>query len=352
MRCSRVVEYCFKYVLKGGDRAYVKITIRGVPKLDDQGREVFNLDEIEHHFQTRYVTSMEAVWRLIGYHIVELSHEVQVQYVYKPGGTRVVFQQGREAEAALAALRMPEKNMLTDFFKLCAEDAEARKYCYQEVALHYAYSKKKGWKKRKRQRKTLVRVQSVLPRDRVGFALRLLLLTRPGPTSYQWLRTVNGVEHNTFAQAAIALNLMESDSLWLRTLQDASNDYKDKQFRRFFAQLMFHSLPSNPEALLAAFIDRLCPVRTDAPDFASRRRRALIRIAYYLQEYNVTLYEVGFDVPRDFSIAEHIEDLQRQDDEEEQQMLTVLENGVPRRRTWQEVAKTERAKLNQSNRRL
>ncbi|TKR96847.1 hypothetical protein L596_010806 [Steinernema carpocapsae] len=109
---------------------------------------------------------------------------------------------------------------------------------------------------------------------------------------------------------------------------------------------MFHSLPSNPEGLLATFIDRLCPVRTDAPDFASRRRRALIRIAYYLQEYNVTLYEVGFDVPRDFSIAEHIEDLQRQDDEEEQQMLTVLENGVPRRRTWQEVAKTERAKLN------
>ncbi|TMS34328.1 hypothetical protein L596_001952 [Steinernema carpocapsae] len=33
---TKVVEYCFKYVLKGGDRAYVKITIRGVPKFKEE----------------------------------------------------------------------------------------------------------------------------------------------------------------------------------------------------------------------------------------------------------------------------------------------------------------------------
>ncbi|TMS37429.1 hypothetical protein L596_004364 [Steinernema carpocapsae] len=45
---GKTLEYVFKYVMKGHDRAYVRVTSYGEPKRDDQGREIVNYDEIEH----------------------------------------------------------------------------------------------------------------------------------------------------------------------------------------------------------------------------------------------------------------------------------------------------------------
>ncbi|TKR69482.1 hypothetical protein L596_021636 [Steinernema carpocapsae] len=174
---AKCAEYAFKYVLKGNDRAYVRLQSQGKPKLGKDGLQIVDYDEMEHNFQARYMTAHEAVWRLMGYPIVGLSHTVNVLYVYKPGG-RVVFEEGHEEEAARRASK-PAKNSLTDFFELCQTDPEAQQYCYHQIGLHYTYAKSGGWKKRKQNvKKTLVRLQSVLPRDRVGYALRLLLLTR------------------------------------------------------------------------------------------------------------------------------------------------------------------------------
>ncbi|TKR69477.1 hypothetical protein L596_021632 [Steinernema carpocapsae] len=142
---------------------------------------------------------------------------------------------------------------------------------------------------------------------------------------------------------------MESDDLWMRSLRDAARDLTDSRFCRFFAQLIVHCQPSSPEELLEKFIDRLCPVRPGW-DYAARRRRALMRIAYYLQEYNKTLFEVGFDWPENMDID--FEEFLEEDRREEQQGFTTLEDGVPRKMTWMQVAETERARLNEDQTRV
>ena len=53
------------------------------------------------------------------------------------------------------------------------------------------------------------------------FYLRTLLTAVKGATSYEDLRTVNGVTHATFCEACIAHGLLADDNEWRLCLQDA-----------------------------------------------------------------------------------------------------------------------------------
>jgi hypothetical protein len=51
--------------------------------------------------------------------------------------------------------------------------------------------------------------------------LRLLLVNVRGPTSFQQLRTVDGVLCGTYREACQHLGLLENDTHWEHTLKDA-----------------------------------------------------------------------------------------------------------------------------------
>ncbi len=63
-------------------------------------------------------------------------------------------------------------------------------------------NKSKTWKRRKNQWKVLARIYPVCPKFAERFAIRLLLLHKAGPTSFEDLRTLDGTLHPTFIQAA------------------------------------------------------------------------------------------------------------------------------------------------------
>ena len=52
------------------------------------------------------------------------------------------------------------------------------------------------------------------------YSLRLLLDHVRGPRSYEDLRTVNGVQHETFQEAAIARNLVKKDEVWIECMKE------------------------------------------------------------------------------------------------------------------------------------
>lgn len=52
------------------------------------------------------------------------------------------------------------------------------------------------------------------------FSLRLLLATVPGPQSFKHLRTVNGIQYETFHEACVALQLVEDDQHWILTFEE------------------------------------------------------------------------------------------------------------------------------------
>jgi ATP-dependent DNA helicase PIF1 len=53
------------------------------------------------------------------------------------------------------------------------------------------------------------------------YCLRLLLINVKGSTSFDHLRTVDDIVFHTFKAAAIALNFLEGDRTWEKTLEEA-----------------------------------------------------------------------------------------------------------------------------------
>ena len=77
------------------------------------------------------------------------------------------------------------------------------------------------------------------------FCLRLLLINVKGPTSFESLLTVNGVVLPAFKAAAAALNWLEDDSVWERTLDDADAFEMPERLRQLFVDICLFCNPTD-----------------------------------------------------------------------------------------------------------
>ena len=113
----------------------------------------------------------------------------------------------------------PRVTTLVKFFELCLVDDFAKTLKYIQVPQYYIWKGKKGWKRRKqgavvdefpeiRMSDALGRMHTVNPTQEEAFCLRLLLNVVAGPTSFKDLKTVNGIEHQTFKAACKARDLL------------------------------------------------------------------------------------------------------------------------------------------------
>lgn len=187
-------------------------------------------------------------------HFAELSHEVIKLAVYEPGKNPYHFQRGTEAE--ILDLADEEGNLGDDapgspleaFFKLCQDDPEARQYTLLEACAFYKYESKADedgrktfyWRKRKNVRHwQICRIYPVSPRESERFALRLLVIHVKGPTGYESYRTVEGMDKPcaTFAEAARTMGILDDQSVWERTLREASAFMSPQQMRDLFVQV-------------------------------------------------------------------------------------------------------------------
>ena len=187
-------------------------------------------------------------------HFAELSHEVIKLSVYEPGKNPYHFERGDEAE--VLDLADEEGNIassdmagspLEAFFKLCRKDPDARQYTLLEACAYYRYDsvtkdgrKEFHWTKRKNVRHwQIARIYPVSPRESERFALRLLVINVKGPTSYEFLKTIKGRETacNTFAEAARLMGILDDQTVWERTLNEAAAFMTPQQMRDLFVQV-------------------------------------------------------------------------------------------------------------------
>lgn len=89
------------------------------------------------------------------------------------------------------------------------------------------------------------------------FCLRLLLVNVHGPTSFQHLRTVNRVLCGTYREACQHLRLLENDTHWDHTLEDAVISSNAKQIRTLFSIILSTSFPSTPTDLWHKYKDHM-----------------------------------------------------------------------------------------------
>lgn len=199
-------------------------------------------DEIQQYQLGRYISSNEAIWRILSFPIHDRYPAVVHLAVHLENGQRVCF----TAENAQARAMSPPKTTLTSFFSLCRDDIFAKTLLYSEVPTYYTLNAiAKEFQRRKRgnaveghrdifHSDALGRLYTVHPNNAECFYLRLLLLNVRGPISFQDLRTVNGQMCATYREACQQLNLLENDAQWETALTEASNTANPQQIRTLF----------------------------------------------------------------------------------------------------------------------
>ena len=235
--CNSVksIKYICKYVNKGSDQAVFGL-----------GKDTASLDEVGTYQLGRYLSTNEAIWRILGFQIHERHPTVIHLGVHLENGERVYFTE----ETIVEKIHKPPRSTLTAFFELCQKDEFARTLLYSDVPKYYTWDVAQRVFKRRIQGEPLAghegiystdalgRVYTVHPNNSECFYLRLLLHTVRGPTSFQDLRTVCGKVCASFKEACQILGLLEDDTHWDATMTEASASQSAFQVRQLFAILI------------------------------------------------------------------------------------------------------------------
>ena len=246
------IKYITKYINKGSDQA-----VFGFAKAGEEG------DEIKQYQTARYIGSNEACWRTFGFPIHHRYPFVEKLVVHLENGQRVHF----TPQTARQVVDVPQHTSLTAFFHLCQSDDFARTLTYIEVPAYYTFSNKR-FKRRKQgtpveghpgvvKTDTIGRIYTIHPSAVECFHLRLLLLRVLGPTSFEDLKRVDGVLHDTFRAAAVARGLLEGTHEFDLALQEAVLSISANRLRYLLATMIKYCELSDPGPLWQKYKDDL-----------------------------------------------------------------------------------------------
>ncbi|GAA0174745.1 hypothetical protein LIER_28076 [Lithospermum erythrorhizon] len=282
----RAVKYLYKYVHKGHDKVIFRITS------DNLGSDI---DEISNFQNSRWVSPVEAAWRIYGFPLYGIYPTVLQLQVHLPSFQTVQFEDDIDLEEFLQDERL-KRTMLTEFFNTNANDPEARKLrlLYKEFPRHYVWHvQHKIWTKRKKGM-AIGRLCVVNPMESERYYLRVLLNNVRCPTSFDNLLMVDGVLSSIFQESAYRRGYLHNDSDLERAMEEASVYRMPYDLRRLFATLLYYCNPSDPRKLFEDFYDHL------AEDF--KKTRVLLNLSdddiLYkgLEGINDTLESLGRDV--------------------------------------------------------
>ena len=125
------IKYIYNYIHKGGDKAYCEIE----KIANDNDHEIS--DEISTFVDGRYMSAMEAAWRLLEFPICFRSHSVFRLAVHTENQQQLVFDENDPA----AALER-KKTTLIAWFDLNKIDISAKNIFYVNISQHYVFNNK------------------------------------------------------------------------------------------------------------------------------------------------------------------------------------------------------------------
>ncbi len=234
------IKYVCKYVNKGSDMAMMGL------------QEVDKNDEISCYQMARYISSNEAVWRLLSFPIHERYPTVIHLAVHLENGQRIYFDPQKKDQLQ-HNLENPKDTTLTAFFELNRKDNFASTLLYSEIPAYFTWVRSaRKWKRRLvgknvdgypgiKQDSALGRVYTVHPNNFECYFLRMLLHIIRGPKSFNDLKTVNGEICETFREACFQRGLLEDDIHWESTMKEATIASTPFQLRNLFA-IMLHTV--------------------------------------------------------------------------------------------------------------
>jgi hypothetical protein len=242
----KAVKYIFKYVYKGHDRTTMRF---GTAQ-----------NEIRLYLDARYVSSCEANWRLYFFEVQDHEPSVLRLAVHLPQQQAVVIHPNRDTLQEALERHENRDTTLTGWFKANAlhQDDVINNTLYQDFPNKMVWHKdRRVWTVRQ-QSFQIGRMYYAHPTAGERFYLRLLLTVVTGATSYEDLRTHQGVLYPNFREACIAYGLTEDDNEWHQCLEEAKHMAVGRQMRHLFVTILKDCNPSNPRALWDTFWQDIC----------------------------------------------------------------------------------------------
>lgn len=309
----------------------------------DSGR-----DEISQYQIGRYVSTNEAIWRIFSFAIHERYPTVVHLAVHLENGQRVYF----TTENAEQRADRPPSTTLTSFFETCRIDEFAKTLMYAEMPKYYTWNQStKKFQRRKQGKRVpgqaeiystdaLGRIYTVHPSNDECFYLRLLLINVRGPTSFEDIRTVDGVVCQTFREACQRLHLLENDSHWDQTIGDATVSAHPNQIRTLFSIIIATCFPSSPIDLWTKYKDEmsndilhLTRIRTSQPNLEIDEtiyNEALILIEdMCMMMSNKSLAQLGMTAPNRPMHEAFNQELEREQNYDREALSNTVRTHVP-----------------------
>ncbi|KAL3625826.1 hypothetical protein CASFOL_030355 [Castilleja foliolosa] len=243
---SRAIKYLFKYISKGPDRTTIVVQENVRVNAQTGAIEILEVDEIKSYLNCRYLSACEACWRIFKFDIQFRTPSVYRLFFHLPNEHSLIFRDGQSLRRVLTR-ENAEKTMFTEWMELNKRDEEARKLTYSEIPTRYVWFKNQ-WKLRK-QGRCIGRLVYAHPTSGERYYLRLLLNIIRGPKEYKELRTVNGIEYQTFKQACYAFGLINDDTEWNDAITEASFSASGLQLRHLFVSILLFCEVQNPKDL-------------------------------------------------------------------------------------------------------
>ncbi|KAK1393527.1 hypothetical protein POM88_012583 [Heracleum sosnowskyi] len=144
-------------------------------------------DEVKTYLDGRYICGPEAAHRIFGFDIHHRSMSVERLLFHLENEKPVTFKATDNLKNVCKEAAQ-KNSKLEAFFQLCRDNADARKYTYQEIPEHFVWHSDVGeWRPRKRGRQ-VGRLNSSHYAAGELWYFRMLLSRIPGPTCYEDLR--------------------------------------------------------------------------------------------------------------------------------------------------------------------
>jgi len=109
----------------------------------------------------------------------------------------------------------------------------------------------------------------------------------PGPTSFEDLKTFNGIQYDSFQEACLARHLIENDNAWIECFEEAVRYLSGQRLRSLFVVALTHGC-HDPPGLWDRFRTHICD------DLAHRLEifDSLPSIPFPDQDYGLHLIEI------------------------------------------------------------
>lgn len=122
-------------------------------------------DEVSQYLDARYLSPVEACYRLFKYDLQGKSHKIERLEVHLENEQMVYYD--KDADTDVIEESMQKNSKLTAYFQFYMENPNAPKYKYVEMPKHCTFDKKnRKWKwPRKGHHKVIGRIYSVNPKN-------------------------------------------------------------------------------------------------------------------------------------------------------------------------------------------